>query len=155
VVVPMASATETSIRAFRSTDGGSTWLSAVTVSAVSKHTVAGGLRTRPLPSAEIDGSRKGYGGWQGCRVRPSCTPNDLVMSTSTNGTTWTTVVRVPIDATNSGVDHFIPGLGIDKSTSGSTAHLGLTYYYYPVSNCSATTCQLRVGFISSTNGGST
>ena len=155
VVVPMASATETSIRAFRSTDGGSTWLSAVTVSAVSRHTVAGGLRTGPLPSAEIDGSGKVYVVWQDCRFRSGCTANDLVMSTSTNGTTWTTVVRVPIDATNSGVDHFIPGLGVDKSTSGPTAHLGLTYYYYPVSNCSATTCQLRVGFISSTNGGST
>lgn len=155
VIVPMASATETSIRAFRSTDGGGTWSSAVTVASVSKHTVAGGLRSGPLPSAEIDASGKVYVVWQDCRFRSNCPSNDIVMSTSTNGSTWTTVVRVPIDATSSTVDHFIPGLAVDKTTSGSTAHLGLAYYFYPVSNCSASTCQLKVGFISSTNGGST
>lgn len=53
-----------------------------------------------------------------------------------------------------GVDHFIPGLAVDKGTSGSSAHLGLAYYYYPVSSCNSSTCQLDVGFLSSTNGGS-
>src|SRR6185369_8844065 len=58
-------------------------------------------------------------------------------------------------ATSSTVDHFIPGLAVDRATSGSSAHLGLTYYFYPNSSCSASTCQLDVGFISSTNAGST
>ncbi len=53
------------------------------------------------------------------------------------------------------VDHFIPGLGIDPPTSGITAHLGLTYYYYPQTNCTAATCALYVGFISSLDGGNT
>ncbi len=53
----------------------------------------------------------------------------------------------------SGVDHFIPGLGVDKTTSGSSAHLALMYYYYANVNCTVSTCQLYVGFISSTNGG--
>src|SRR5436853_7039784 len=53
----------------------------------------------------------------------------------------------------------IPGLAVDRSTSGSSAHLGLAYYYYPNSNCSfvasgsTPACKLDVGFISSTNGG--
>src|SRR6185369_5147108 len=64
VIVPMASATETSIRAFRSTNGGSTWGAPVTISAVNRHTVAGGLRTGPLPSAEIDGAGKIFVVWQ-------------------------------------------------------------------------------------------
>jgi hypothetical protein len=64
------------------------------------------------------------------------------------------VTRIPIDATNSTVDHFIPGLAVNKATSGSSAQLGLTYYYYASSNCGSS-CQLNVGFISSTNGGST
>jgi hypothetical protein len=42
---------------------------------------------------------------------------------------------------------------VDKITSGNTARLGLTYYYYPVANCTFATCQLNVGFISSTDGG--
>jgi hypothetical protein len=50
-------------------------------------------------------------------------------------------------------DHFIPGIGVDRSTSGGGARLGVTYYNYPVANCSSTTCQLDVSFVSSTNGG--
>jgi len=77
------------------------------------------------------------------------------MSTTTNGTTWSSVTRIPIDATTSTVDHFIPGLAVDPATSGSTAHLALTYYYHPVANCTAATCQLDVGYLSSTNSGTT
>ncbi len=57
---------------------------------------------------------------------------------------------MPIDATNSGIDHFIPGLAVNKATSGGAAQLGLTYYFYP-----SGTTQLSVGFISSSNAGST
>jgi hypothetical protein len=57
---------------------------------------------------------------------------------------------VPIDATNSGVDHFIPGLAVRKSTSGGAAQLGITYYFYPSGST-----QLSVGFVSSTNAGNT
>jgi len=62
-------------------------------------------------------------------------------------------VRIPIDAVTSTVDHFVPGIAVDKSTSGSSARIGVTYYYYPTAACSSTTCQLTVGFISSANGG--
>jgi hypothetical protein len=115
--------------------------------------VAGGLRTSPLPSAEMDGAGTAYVAWQDCRFRSGCTSNDIVLSKSTSETTWGPVTRVPIDATSSTVDHFIPGLGVDRSTSGASARIGLAYYYYPTAACSATTCQLNVGFISSTNGG--
>jgi hypothetical protein len=77
------------------------------------------------------------------------------MATTTNGTTWSSVTRIPIDATTSTVDHFIPGLAVDPATSGSTAHLGLTYYYYPDAACTAATCELDVGFVSSPDGGAT
>jgi hypothetical protein len=93
--------------------------------------------------------------WEDCRFRSGCPSNDLVMSTSGDGTTWSAVTRIPIDAINSGIDHFIPGLGIDPATSGAAAHLGLTYYYYPQANCTASTCALFVGFISSTDAGTT
>src|SRR5262249_33428713 len=81
--------------------------------------------------------------------------NDIVYSSSSDGVTWSAITRVPIDATNSGRDHFIPGLAIDRSTSGATAHLVLTYYFYPTASCSTSTCQLDVGTISSTSGGAT
>lgn len=158
VIVPAANASETAILAFQSANGGSTWSSTTTVATVSTYTVHGSLRSGPLPSAEIDASGKVYVVWQDCRFRGSrgsCTSNDIVMSTSTNGTTWSSVVRVPIDATSTTVDHFIPGLAVDPATSGATAHLGLAYYYHPVANCTTSSCQLDVGYVSSTDGGTT
>jgi hypothetical protein len=153
VLVPMDNANQSQIRSFRSIDGGASWRATVLVSSVSRHTVAGGLRTSPLPSAEMDAAGTAYVVWQDCRFRSGCTSNDIVMSKSTSETTWGSVTRVPIDATSSTVDHFIPGLGVDRSTSGASTRIGLAYYYYPTAACTSTTCQLNVGFISSTNGG--
>jgi hypothetical protein len=143
------------IRSFRSTDGGATWLASVAVASVSEHNVAGGLRTSPLPSAEVDGDGRVYVAWQDCRFRSGCTANDIVYSTSLDGVTWSAPTRVPIDPTTSGVDHFIPGFAVDRATFGSSAHLALGYYYYPVSGCNSGTCQLTLGFLSSVDGGAT
>jgi hypothetical protein len=100
----------------------------------------------------VDGAGTVYVAWSDCRFRSSCRQNDIVLTHSTNatGTTWATITRVPIDATTSGIDHFIPGLAVNKATSGSTAQLGLTYYFYASGSTS-----LQVGFLSSTNAGST
>jgi hypothetical protein len=140
-----------SIRAFRSTDGGATWGSSVLVATQSTHSVAGGMRDPPLPSAEVDGTGRVYVAWHDCRFRSGCASNDIVYSTSTDGLTWTSVARVPIDGVASTVDHFLPGLGADQNSR----RIAVTYYYFPDTNCSAATCQLNVGFISSWNGGST
>jgi hypothetical protein len=152
VIVPTANANETAIGAFNSINGGGSWSAATTIATVRHHKVAGSLREGPLPSAEIDGSGTVYVAWADCRFRSACKANDIVISHSLNatGTSWSAITRVPIDATNSGIDHFIPGLGVNRVTSGSTAQLGLTYYFYPSGST-----QLSVGFISSTNGGST
>ncbi len=63
------------------------------------------------------------------------------------------MARIPIDPVNSGVDHFIPGLAVDPNSSGRNARLALTYYYYPAANCTAESCLLNVGYISSGDGG--
>ena len=153
VIVPVDNAYEGALLSFRSTDGGATWSSTVTVTTIKHHSVAGGLRTGPLPSAEIDGAGKVYVVWQDCRFRKKCASNDLVLTTSTNGTTWTTVTRIPIDAVGSTVDHFIPGLAVSPTTSGSGAKLALAYYFYPNTSCTTSTCQPNVGFVTSSNGG--
>src|SRR5205807_2873662 len=141
-----------SISAFTSTNGGSSWNNSVAIASQTDHQVAS-IRTEPLPSAEIDSAGKIYVAWQDCRFESGCSANDIVMSTSTDGTTWSAVQRIPTDAVGSGVDHFIPGLAVDTSTSGSTAHLGLAFYYYPNAHCTTATCQLQLGFVSSTDGG--
>jgi hypothetical protein len=152
VIVPIDNANETAVGAFDSTNGGASWSAITTITTIRHHTVAGNLREGPLPSAEIDGAGTVFVAWADCRFRKSCRANDIVLSHSLNatGTSWSSVSRVPIDATNSGVDHFIPGLAVNKATSGSTSHVGLTYYFYPPGSTA-----LAVGFISSTNAGST
>ncbi|HLZ09853.1 MAG TPA: sialidase family protein, partial [Chloroflexota bacterium] len=85
VIVPIANAFETAILAFKSTNGGASWTAPVTVSPISRHNVAGGLRTGPLPSAEIDRAGRVYLVWQDCRFRSGCSSNDIVMTTSKNG----------------------------------------------------------------------
>ena len=152
VIVPILT---TGMAAFRSTNGGASWSAPVTISTVQNHVDAGGIRSGPLPSAAIDGAGKVYVVWEDCRFRTSCSTNDLVVSKSTDGLHWSAVARIPIDATTTTVDHFLPGIGIDPATSGTGAHVAVHYYYYPVSNCSASTCQLFVGYISSRNGGFT
>ncbi|GAA1972708.1 putative Ig domain-containing protein [Kitasatospora viridis] len=171
VIVPFSSGSSNAEDAFTSTDGGASWTASVQIAAVSHHTVAGlendaaandiaklphdTLRESPLPSAEIDASGKVYTVWSDCSFRANCASNDIIMSTSTDGTTWSTPVRVPIDPVTSTADHFTAGIGVDPSSSGGTARLGLTYYYYPNANCTDTTCQLDAGFVSSADGGST
>jgi hypothetical protein len=151
VIVPFEGLNGT-ISAFSSTNGGASWSRGIRVSKTRFHPVAGDLRTSPLPSAEIAGDGTVYVAWEDCRFRKNCTANDIVFSTSSDGATWSDATRVPIDPVSSAADHFIPGLAVDRSTSGAATHLALTYYFYPDATC-AGGCQLDVGYVTSPDGG--
>ena len=153
VVMPTDDGNEGSVESFVSTDGGVTYSGPYLVSPIASSGVSGGMRTPTLPSAEVDGGGKVYVVWQDCRFRAGCAANDIVMSTSADGITWSPVARIPIGTTSDTQDHFIPGIAVDRNTSGGSAHLALTYYYYPQRACSRGGCQLDVGFIASTTGG--
>ena len=134
--------------AFRSTDGGASWSKAVTISSIRARDVPG-LRTSPLPSAEIAGDGTVYVAWQDCRFRKNCSGNDIVFSKSIDGTTWSAPARIPLDGLTSGIDDVIPGLAVDKATSGDGTHLALTYY---AADCT-TTCALTAHSTTSPDGG--
>ena len=155
VVMPIDNGSEGAVNSFVSQDGGTSFQGPFPVSSIIAHSVGGNLRVHELPSAEVDADGKVYTVWNDCRFRAGCSSNDIVMSTSMNGQTWTPVVRIPIDRPTSTVDHFLPGIGVEPGTGGNTAHLGLLYYYYPVSSCTTVTCRLFVGFIESFDGGAT
>lgn len=148
VVVPYT-ANYGSIRAFRSTDGGTNWTSAVFVASQQQHNVAGSLRDPPLPSAEVDSTGRIFVAWHDCQFRSSCSANDIVMSTSLDGVTWTPKTRIPIVEASSQQDNFLPGIGVDPV--GPPGRVGVIYYYYP----QATVPQLHAGFISSGDSGAT
>ncbi|HEX9134380.1 MAG TPA: sialidase family protein [Ktedonobacteraceae bacterium] len=158
VIVPISGYATSRMLAFTSTNGGISWNSTVTVAKITGSV---------LPTAEIDATGKVYLVWVDCQFEQSCSAkgggadadvrsgsgreDDLVMSTSTDGINWSPVQVIPIDPLGSGIDHLVPGLGVDKKTSGSTAHLALAFYYH-TTTCDSH-CQYYVGFVSSTDGG--
>jgi BNR repeat-like domain len=144
------------IVAFTSDNGGASWSKTNIVARVAFRLPAGGLRaTIPLPSAELDAAGKVYVVWSDCHFEPTCPASDIVLSTSTDGKAWSKLTRVPLDPIGSGVDHFIPGLAVDRTTAGNSAHLVVTFYYYRNSNCTTSTCELNVGYATSKDGGAT
>jgi hypothetical protein len=157
VVVPIDNASETVVGYTISTNGGVKFGQAFGITGIAAANDPGDIRSGPLPSAEISGDGTIYVVWEDCRFRAGCpangTPNDLVYVTSTNGKNWSAVQRIPIDPVTSTVDHFIPGVAVDKATSGAGIHVGVTYYFYANTGCTVSTCGLSVGYISSANAG--
>lgn len=150
VVVPFADFSG-GMSAFVSTNGGQSWSAARSIASAPSHGEDGDLRSAGLPSAAVDNGTHVYLTWPDCSFESGCTANDLVISSTTDGVNWTAKSRIPLDPIGSGVDHFIPGLAVDSVTP---THMGVTYYYYPVSNC-GNSCTLDAGFSLSTDGGQT
>ncbi|HLZ22766.1 MAG TPA: sialidase family protein [Ktedonobacterales bacterium] len=155
IVVPIIDGPD--IAAFTSSNGGQSWSAVHDITPIEAVIDGGNIRGGVLPSAEVDANGVVYVVWSDARFEPGNNANDIVMTTSADGGTWSPVQRIPIDPTSiSAVDHLLAGIAVDKGTSGSSVHLGLMYYYVPQgTNCTVATCQLDVGFVSSTNGGST
>jgi hypothetical protein len=127
------------IAALRSTDGGATW-QRFTVSDL-QSADNDPMRAISLPSVDIDSNGTIYAAWHDCRFRPTCTANDIVLSTSIDGVTWTPPVRV-----THGQSSFIAGLGADPSNPG---RLGLVYAYFDARK------NLGIAFSQSRDGGRT
>ena len=132
---PSKATAGTNMVSFSSTDGGASWNASLVVASITDHLVAGSLRTSALPSAIADAGGTVYVVWQDCRFRTGCASNDIVLSTSTDGNTW--LRQLAFRSTQRPVRSTISS---DRSASilrlqAAAAHLGLTYYYYPVANC--------------------
>jgi len=141
------------IDVFTSTNGGSSWGTSEQIADIDSH-YEDNIRNPNLPASGIDGAGNVFVAWSDCRFRSGCAENDIVYSSSADGKTWSAVTRIPIDPVTSTVDHFLPGFGVNPTTSGKSAGLTVVYYYFPIANCS-NSCQLDVGFSSSSNGGQT
>lgn len=152
------------IYSYRSIDGGASWTDAEKISpSTYSGTASPFYRGGSLPSAEIDASGKVYLVWAGCYFESNClanetgdTTDDIVLTTTTDGITWTPLQMIPLDAVGSHVEHLTAGIAVDSSTSGAHAHLAVTYFYWANGGtCGASDCQVYVGQADSLNGGST
>ena len=139
-----------SIEGARSTDGGATF-ARIVVSTFDSAPLAP-MRAISLPSLAIDGSGTMYATWGDCRFRTACAANDLVLSTSTDGVSWTAPTRIPVAPVSSTLSAMIPGLGADATSAG---RLGLVYAYFTPGSCARRACALGVSFVQSTDGGTT
>jgi hypothetical protein len=135
-----------SILAARSFDGGSTFSPRTVVSDV-QFTNVPGFRAIPLPSAVVDASGRFVVVWQDCRFR-GCGPNDVALTTSTDGATWSTPRRVPTEPASSAVHDFMPGIGADPTRPGRLAVV------YSRTSARCDDC-LTTGFVSTSDGGTT
>jgi hypothetical protein len=142
------------MRAFSSDDGGASWNASMLISSISSHRVAG-VRTSPLPTAEINRAGTVYVAWQDNRFEPGGAANDIIFSSSADGANWSDPVRIPTDPADGSVDHFIPGLAVNRSSADDQTQLALTYYFDRDPNCTGTTCQIQAAFTSSLDNGKT
>jgi BNR repeat-like domain len=144
------SALSGSMVALRSTDGGATFARFV----VSDLRAAGNdpMRAIALPSVDIDANGTIYAVWHDCRFRASCALNDMVLSTSADGLTWSPPTRIPLAPASSTESFFIPGLAADPLHPG---RLGLVYAYFHAGSCSKGACLLGIGFAQSRDAGRT
>jgi BNR repeat-like domain/RTX calcium-binding nonapeptide repeat (4 copies) len=131
--------------ALRSTDGGATFTRFTVADLQAGDNTP--MRAVSLPSVAADSTGTLYAVWSDCRFRTACAANDLVLSTSTDGMTWTAPTR--ITSANSA---FIPGLAADPQRPGA---LAIVYAHYYGSCGSQGPCTLGISFAQSRNGGKT
>ncbi len=144
------SALSGSMVALRSTDGGETFARIV----VSDLQAADNdpVRAISLPSVDADSNGTIYAVWPDCRFRPSCARNDMVLSTSSDGVTWSAPARIALAPTSSGRSFFIPGVAADPAHPGG---LGLVYAYSQAGSCKSGACLLGIGIAQSADAGKT
>ncbi len=77
------------------------------------------LRAPPLIAAEAERSGDVLTTWQDCRFRSGCSANDVVVSRSSDGQTWSAPARV-----TSGRNVVLPTIGVEPGTG----RLAIAYY---------------------------
>ena len=101
-----------------STDGGVTLDPAVLISQLTPRN-ARPFRSPPLIAAEVERSGAVLTAWQDCRFQTGCAANDIVISRSPDGKTWSTPVRV-----TSGRNAVMPTIGVEPGSG----RLAIAYY---------------------------
>ena len=150
-----SSVVDDQISVIRSTDGGRTF-GAVRRAVALRTEEIHGLRAPPLPSVEVDRAGRIYVAWADCRFRSECTANDIVLSRSLDGITWSAPARVPTGAVTTNPDYWVPGLAVDATTAGATAQLALAYHSAPFNCGYFDRCPgVDIGLVTSGNGGRT
>ncbi len=142
------------IAAFASSNGGRSWGDSSAISTVRRSPRELPVRDPGFPSAAIGPRDSLYVAWSDCRFERSCAVDDLVVSTSSDGKTWTppeVAVRAdPVTATSL----VTPGLAVDPR--GRQSRAAIVFYAVGGQRCSKfgppSVCSVSVGYASSRRG---
>lgn len=139
------------VLAATSTDGGASFAPSIHVSDLTAAEVPR-FRAPPLPSADVSANGRLFVVWADCRLEPSCARNRIVLSTSPDGQSWSSPVPVaPAGATET---QFVPGLGVDPSTSGTGQRAAVVYYGLSRTCAKGVPCpRIDAWLVTSANGG--
>jgi BNR repeat-like domain/RTX calcium-binding nonapeptide repeat (4 copies) len=117
---------EDRIAAVISEDGGETYSAPLRIARLISEELAR-VRAPSMPSVDVDAGGRLYVVWQDSRERLGGTENDIVLSTSANGRTWTSPRKIPMPASGD-VNYWLPAIGVEPSSAGKTAKLAVAYY---------------------------
>jgi hypothetical protein len=138
-------ANDAGIYAVHSVDGGATFGVPIGVSGINE-APRPFLRAPPLPTTAVDASGRMYVAWADCVFRAGCSGNTIVLSTSTDGATWTTPSRVA----GTGFDSLLPGIAADPAKTG---RISIVTYVRDSGSCAAAKCTLGVSVTNSSDAG--
>ena len=95
--------------------------------------------------------------WGDCLLNAPCVPgrttNDVALSSSADGRSWTTPVRVPL-GTRGRLDYVMPGIAVDPATSGRRTRLAIVAYVLGP-DCDDENCVVTARTVVSANAGET
>jgi photosystem II stability/assembly factor-like uncharacterized protein len=156
VVVPISNTDFTQFYVFYSDDGGATWSASQSIASPQTAPARASLRQDPNPSVTIDATGKLYLTWYDCRFETQCNANGLVLSTSTDGITWSAPSRINTFPVSAALNHIFPGIGADPTfNSNGKGKLGLVFYTASAGACltDENACQIDTYYTSSTDSG--
>jgi len=142
------------IDAFVSTDGGASWGPSITIAVPRRLDVQRAMRDPGLPSVAVDEAGAIYVAWSDCRFEPACAVDDIVLSRSPDGRSWSPPILVAEGIPSKSGSLLTPALAVRQR--GRSVRMGLLYYTTAGSRCGLfrpAACTITVGYTSSRDGG--
>ncbi len=111
------------------------------------------MRALSKPSVAVDRTTgRIFVAYHGCQFRAGCSQNDVVLTHSDDGVSFSPLRQLAIDPPGANYDHFDAGIGIDPNTTGAGARLGIVFFYALDATCTIG-CAVHTGLTTSSDGG--
>ena len=144
-----------SIAGFGTLDGGRSWGGSSTIADIRRSDRELPVRDPGLPSAAVGADGTIHVAWSDCRFEPSCALDDIVVSASSDGQTWTRPAIAAGADPSTATSLVTPGIAVRSQGTGSQE--AIVFYAVGGSRCSEfsppSSCSVTVGYVASRSGG--